>query len=222
MERREAESVRELEEGVRQLLDLHVKLSNDNFSVRAPAVRNQQLWHVGNTLNTLIAWLSRLSQDSFLLQREREEARRLADVINASRAGGPLGALASASAWPDATNQNTASTSAAPPMPGALTNQGTSGGQRAPTPRRLGSMRYLASPTTAPPRTGSGAASSLSLACVAPLDQQWVCVAYYIRVDKSGLQIPVIPHGQPTGHTDQTRQTPTVAIVPGWRNRHER
>ena len=87
LERREAEGARELEEGVRQLLEIHVQLSNGNFNVRAPAVRNQQLWHIGNSLNTLIARLSRLSQDSFLLQREREEARRLADAIQASRAG---------------------------------------------------------------------------------------------------------------------------------------
>ena len=87
LERREAERTRELEEGVRQLLETHVQLSNGNFNIRAPAVRNQQLWHIGNSLNTLIARLGRLSQDSFTLQREREEARRLAEAINASRNG---------------------------------------------------------------------------------------------------------------------------------------
>ncbi len=87
LERREVESTRELEEGVRQLLDIHVQLSNGNFNVRAPAVRNQQLWHIGNSLNTLIARLSRLSQDSFTLQREREEAHRLAEAIHSARNG---------------------------------------------------------------------------------------------------------------------------------------
>ncbi len=83
LERREVERNRELEEGVRQLLEVHVRLANGDFHVRAQQIRNPLLWQIGNSLNNLIARLARFAQADFVLLRTQEEARRLAEAIDA-------------------------------------------------------------------------------------------------------------------------------------------
>lgn len=87
LERREVERTHELEEGVHQLLDVHVQLANGNFGVRAPAVRNPSLWQIGSSLNNLVARFARLAQTDFALRRTAEESHRLADAIRSARAG---------------------------------------------------------------------------------------------------------------------------------------
>ncbi len=82
LERREAERTRELEEGVRQLLDVHVHLANGDFQVRAQPIRNPLLWQIGSSLNNLIARLSRVAQADFVLRRTQEESRRLAEAVD--------------------------------------------------------------------------------------------------------------------------------------------
>jgi hypothetical protein len=82
LERREAERTRELEEGVRQLLDVHVHLANGDFRVRAEAIRSPLLWQIGSSLNNLIARLSRVAQADFVLRRTQEESHRLAEAID--------------------------------------------------------------------------------------------------------------------------------------------
>ena len=59
LERRELERTHELAEGVQQLLAAHVQLANGNFTIRVPAMRNQMLWQIGNSLNNLIGRLAR-------------------------------------------------------------------------------------------------------------------------------------------------------------------
>jgi hypothetical protein len=93
LERREAERQRELEEGVRQLLAVHVHLANGDFAARSPEVRNPMLWQVGKSLNVLIGRLARYAQADAVLRREQEEARRLAEALYAAQAGRPV-------AWP--------------------------------------------------------------------------------------------------------------------------
>lgn len=87
LQRRDVERNRELEEGVRQLLEIHVRLANGDFSVRAQAIRNPLLWQIGNSLNNLIARLSRFAQADFILRRTQEEARRLSEAIFAYSSG---------------------------------------------------------------------------------------------------------------------------------------
>jgi hypothetical protein len=89
LEQRELERQAELEEGVRQLLDVHVRLANGDFQARAASLRNPLLWSVGNSLNILIARLSRTAQADAILRREEEEAQRLADAIRIARGGHP-------------------------------------------------------------------------------------------------------------------------------------
>lgn len=87
LERRELERTRELEEGVRQLLAVHVHLANGDFNVRSPAIRNSLLWQIGSSLNNLIARLGRLAQADFVLQRTQEEANRVAEAIYTLNSG---------------------------------------------------------------------------------------------------------------------------------------
>ena len=72
---------------MRQLLEVHVRLSNGDFQARSSGLRNPLLWSVGNSLNILIARLSRTAQADLILRREQEEAKHLADAIHLARSG---------------------------------------------------------------------------------------------------------------------------------------
>ena len=87
LERRELERTHELEEGVRQLLAVHVHLANGDFNVRAPAIRNSLLWQIGSSLNNLVARLGRLAQAEFVLRRTQEEANRVTEAIYTLNSG---------------------------------------------------------------------------------------------------------------------------------------
>jgi hypothetical protein len=87
LERREAQRRAELEEGVQDLLAVHVRMANGDFNVRVPPVRDALLWRVGASLNNLIARFARLAQMEFVLRRRQTEAQRLAEAIVASGGG---------------------------------------------------------------------------------------------------------------------------------------
>lgn len=89
LQRREAERKHAIEEGVAQMQAVLVQLANGHYRVRVPALRDPLLWQVGNSLNVFIGRLSRLTQADFTLQREQEEAERLAEAIYALQAGHP-------------------------------------------------------------------------------------------------------------------------------------
>lgn len=87
LERREVELTRELEQGARELLAVHVQLANGNFQARSPTIRNPLLWQIGSSLNNLIGRLARLAQVDFLLRRTEQEAHRVAEAIRLMRSG---------------------------------------------------------------------------------------------------------------------------------------
>ncbi|MEO7000161.1 MAG: hypothetical protein ABI068_00020, partial [Ktedonobacterales bacterium] len=87
LERREIERNRELEQGVRDLLSVHVQLANGNFNARVPQIANMMLWQIGSSLNNLIGRLSRLAQAEFQLRRTVEETHRLGEALRALLAG---------------------------------------------------------------------------------------------------------------------------------------
>jgi hypothetical protein len=96
LQQREVERTRELEEGVRHLLEVHVRLANGDFSVRTQLIRNPLLWQIGTSLNNLIARLGRFAQVDFTLRRTAEEAQRLAAAVEAFVSG-------RGAAWPSPT-----------------------------------------------------------------------------------------------------------------------
>lgn len=110
LERREIERTHEVEEGVRQLLEIHVRLANGDFSARVPPAPNAPLWRIGVSLNNLIARFARLAEVDARQQRTWAEARRLAEAVAAQRdgqrpawpalSGGPLDAVIAALSEP--------------------------------------------------------------------------------------------------------------------------
>ena len=87
LERREAERTRDLEEGVQQLLAVHVAVANGNFQVIVPPMRNALLWQLGRSLATLVQRFSRLAGADYALQRTHQEAQRLAEALRQANSG---------------------------------------------------------------------------------------------------------------------------------------
>lgn len=149
LERRELDRTRELEEGVRQLLAVHVHLANGDFNVRAPAIRNSLLWQIGSSLNNLIARLARLAQADFVLRRTQEEANRLTEAIYMANSGRqPI--------WP--APSNTPLDRLVDVLRGAVTPRGGVGGGQAPQiPPSVGGYSgmgaYTPAPGTPPPNS---------------------------------------------------------------------
>ncbi|HEX9036570.1 MAG TPA: hypothetical protein VF808_06215 [Ktedonobacterales bacterium] len=96
LERREVERAHEVEEGVQELLTVHVRLANGDFSARVPPVRNAPLWRIGVSLNTLVARFARLAEAERALAQSQVETRRLAAALVARRMGLPA-------PWPNPT-----------------------------------------------------------------------------------------------------------------------
>jgi hypothetical protein len=90
LEQREAERARDLTEGVRQLLAVHVRLANGDFRARAPLLRSPQLAQIAQSLNNLINRLARFAQAEAVLQRTHVEATRLVDALVRARQGQPF------------------------------------------------------------------------------------------------------------------------------------
>lgn len=83
-----AEQRRQLEVGVTQLLQTHVRLANGDFSARAPTLqRDNMLWQVTVSLNNLIGRMQRLAFADVQMQRAAEEAQRLLVALREAQAG---------------------------------------------------------------------------------------------------------------------------------------
>jgi len=82
-----ADQKRQLDVGIQQILQTHVRAANGDYSARAPLGQDNLLWQIASSLNNLLSRLQRSGQDSYLLQRVTEEARRLAAAIDDAQAG---------------------------------------------------------------------------------------------------------------------------------------
>lgn len=83
-----AEQRRQLEIGVTQLLQTHVRLANGDFSARAPTLqRDNILWQVSVSLNNLIGRMQRLATADAQMQRAFEETQRLLAALRDAQAG---------------------------------------------------------------------------------------------------------------------------------------
>src|SRR5260370_1710705 len=54
LEHEMAEQKRGLEEGIQQILQTHVEISNGDLQARAPLSQNSMLWQIANALNNLL------------------------------------------------------------------------------------------------------------------------------------------------------------------------
>lgn len=82
-----AEQKQQLDEGIRKILETHVRVANGDFNARAPLNPDNVLFQIASSLNTLLNRLGRASQAEHVLQRTIAEVGRLRDSLLAARAG---------------------------------------------------------------------------------------------------------------------------------------
>jgi hypothetical protein len=87
MEHHLAEQKNQMELGIREILNTHVRIANGDFGARAPLTQDNVLFQIAASLNNLLNRLSRAGQAEFLYQRTVTEIKRLRDSLLAARAG---------------------------------------------------------------------------------------------------------------------------------------
>jgi hypothetical protein len=87
MEHRLVEQQRQLEVGVREILRVHVRVANGDYSARAPLAQDNVLFQIASSLNNLLNRLGRAGDAETLLRRTMQEIGRLRDSLLAARAG---------------------------------------------------------------------------------------------------------------------------------------
>jgi hypothetical protein len=83
----EEQQRRELQDGAEHIHQVLVSVSNGNYHARVARVPHPLLWQVGTTLNTFVGRLDRLEYESYTLQRENQQAQRVAEAVQLMRAG---------------------------------------------------------------------------------------------------------------------------------------
>jgi hypothetical protein len=82
-----ADQKRQLDIGIQQILQTHVRAANGDYTARAPLGQDNLLWQIASSLNNLLSRLQRSGQAEHLFRRVEEEARRLAAAIDDAQAG---------------------------------------------------------------------------------------------------------------------------------------
>ncbi|HEU5441993.1 MAG TPA: hypothetical protein VFU88_22120 [Ktedonobacterales bacterium] len=81
------EQKRQLDYGIQQILETHVRVANGDFSARAPLNQDNVLWQIAASLNNLLSRLQKSGQAEYQLRRTEEEIRRLAVAIRDAQLG---------------------------------------------------------------------------------------------------------------------------------------
>lgn len=87
MEHAIAEQKRQLDIGVQQILQTHIRAANGDFGARAPLGQENVLWQVAASLNNLLSRLQKSGQAEYQLRRTEDELRRLAAALDDAQAG---------------------------------------------------------------------------------------------------------------------------------------
>lgn len=82
-----ADSKRQLDQGIQQILDTHIRAANGDFSARAPMNQDNVLWQIAASLNNLLGRLQKTGQAEHHLRRTEGELRRLATALDDARMG---------------------------------------------------------------------------------------------------------------------------------------
>lgn len=77
----------QLEIGVQQILETHVRIANGDYSARAPMIQDSLLWQIASSLNNLMSRLQKSGQAEHQLRRTEDELRRLAVAIDDAAMG---------------------------------------------------------------------------------------------------------------------------------------
>jgi hypothetical protein len=81
------EQKRQLDVGVQQVLQTHIRVANGDFSARAPLGQDNILWQISSSLNNLLARLQRAGNAEYRMQRTEEEIQRLASALRDAKVG---------------------------------------------------------------------------------------------------------------------------------------
>jgi hypothetical protein len=82
-----ADQKRQLDIGIQQILQTHVRAANGDYTARAPLGQDNILWQIASSLNNLLSRLQRSGQAEHQLRRTDEEIRRLAAAIDDAQSG---------------------------------------------------------------------------------------------------------------------------------------
>jgi hypothetical protein len=82
-----ADQKRQLDLGIQQILQTHVRAANGDYTARAPLGQDNILWQIASSLNNLLSRLQRSGQAEHQLNRTNEELRRLAAAIDDAQSG---------------------------------------------------------------------------------------------------------------------------------------
>ncbi len=82
-----AEQKKELEAGIAEILETHVRVANGDFAARAPLGQEHILWQIAYSLNNLLARLQRSADSEHLLRRTQSEIGRLVWEIQRAKGG---------------------------------------------------------------------------------------------------------------------------------------
>jgi hypothetical protein len=87
MEHQLADQKRQLDRGIQNLLETHVRASNGDFSARAATNQDNVLWQIAVSLNNLLSRLGKYSHVDQRLGRTEAEIDRVAMAMETARAG---------------------------------------------------------------------------------------------------------------------------------------
>jgi hypothetical protein len=87
MEHQLAEQKRQLDRGIQNLLETHVRASNGDFSARAATNQDNVLWQIAVSLNNLLSRMGKYGNIEQRLGRTEAEIDRLAVAVESARAG---------------------------------------------------------------------------------------------------------------------------------------
>ncbi len=82
-----AEQRQQLEEGVREMVDVLAQAANGKGHVRIQQIQQEQLWIIASSINTLLSRLQRANQAEHMLQRTEQEIHRLVAAIEMAQSG---------------------------------------------------------------------------------------------------------------------------------------
>ena len=76
----------QLEDGIQQILQTHVRAANGDFSARAPLNKENVLWQVAHSLNNLLSRLERFEELQDEMKQTHDAARVLVKAMRAAKA----------------------------------------------------------------------------------------------------------------------------------------
>ncbi len=83
-----AQQKQQLEDGVEQIVQMHVQIANGNFNPHIQLPRENALWRIASSLNTVMARLQRLSKTENELRKLHDEIAHLTVLVRQAKSRG--------------------------------------------------------------------------------------------------------------------------------------